>query len=135
MPVPAGVLAYLVVIQPGFALGSLERFLDGPAGSGNRGQLDQGDILGSVADEVGQVRRVLQGAASQQPVLAGDGRSVDADPRPGVEPVPLGAGPGGAGAPGAPVQAANSSSARPSVPSSCPGTEMMARWFMGTAMT
>lgn len=71
MPVPAGVLAHLVVIEPGLTLGGLESFLDGPACPGNPCQLDQGDVLGGVADEVGQIRGVFQRPTTQQPVLTG----------------------------------------------------------------
>lgn len=47
MPIPAGVVALLVVVESGFAFGGWEDFLDGPAGSGNPGQLDQGDVVGA----------------------------------------------------------------------------------------
>ena len=72
VPVPAGVLADLVVVQAGFALGGLECFLDRPADTGHLGQ---GDALGGVADEVIP--------AGQQPVLgAAVFGAVDPDPGP-----------------------------------------------------
>ena len=99
VPVPAAILPYLEVVEPGFACGSLEGFLDGPAGPGDTGQLDQGDVLGCVADEVGQVGGVFQAAAGQQPVFPCFSGAVDADPGLRVEPFARGPGAGGAGAP------------------------------------
>lgn len=104
MPVPAAILPHLVVVKSGFAFGGLEGFLDGPAGPGEPGQLDQGDVLGCVADEVRQVGGVFQGVAGQQPVFLFLGGAVDADPGPRVEPFVFSPGACAAGEPGPPVQ-------------------------------
>jgi hypothetical protein len=70
VPVPAGVLADLVVVQAGFALGCLEVFLDGPAGAGHAHEFGQGHPRRCVADEVDQIPGAGQGPAGGEPVLA-----------------------------------------------------------------
>lgn len=100
VPVPAGVLTDLVVVQAGLALGGLEGLLDRPPGAGDAHQIGQAHALGSVAEVVRQLGRVGQAAAGRRPVLGvGVAFAVDAGSGPRVPTVTLGAGTGGAGAP------------------------------------
>ena len=61
MPVPAGVLTNLVVVQAGFSFAGLEGLLDGPACSGGPGEV--GESLGEPGQGVARglaVVRVVQ---------------------------------------------------------------------------
>ena len=68
VPVPGGVAANLVVIKTGLVLGELERLFHTPPGPGDADEL--GDRYGSaeVADVVGQLAGLGDGAADQQQV-------------------------------------------------------------------
>jgi hypothetical protein len=74
VPVPAGPLPDLVVVEAGFALAGLEGLLDRPPGAGNTHQFGQGHPCRSMADVVGQISGVREGPAGQQPVLGTAGR-------------------------------------------------------------
>ena len=83
--VPGPLGADLVLVQAGLVLGLLEAFLDPPARPGDRASSVQRGAAGSVADVVGDLGRVADGAAGQQPVPApGCPGDPDRDPRPVV---------------------------------------------------
>ena len=66
MPVPAGVLTDLVVVQAGFSCAGLKALLDRPPCSGGPGQLGQCYPFGSVGQVVGNLGRVGQAASGDQ---------------------------------------------------------------------
>ena len=94
MPVPSGVLPFLIVIQAYLAFAGLEGLLDSPAATGGPGQVGEGYSIGPVCQVVGDVGRVVEAASGQDPVLGvGVACTVDASPSPGgaaitYEPLP-----------------------------------------------
>lgn len=90
MPVPAGVLADLVVVQACFSFAGLKGLLDGPPCTGGPGQVGEGYSFGSVGQVVGDVGRVGEAASGEEPVLGlRIARAVDACPGPGVTTITL----------------------------------------------
>ena len=63
VPVPAGVLADLVVVQACFSFAGLKGLLDGPPCTGGPGQVGEGYSFGSVGQVVGDVGRVGEAAS------------------------------------------------------------------------
>lgn len=93
--VPGSPGADLVVVQAGFVLGLLEAFFDAPACSGGPGEVGQAGPAGAVADVVGDLGRVGDGAAGQQPVPSTTGPAdPDRDARPVVLTRAVGSGAG-----------------------------------------
>jgi len=71
------------VIQPGLALGLLEAFFDVPAAARDPGQVGGAGPAGPVAGVVGDLLRVADRPAGQQPVPAAAlPAGPDRDPRP-----------------------------------------------------
>lgn len=66
--VPPGVLADLVLVESGLALGGLEGLLNGPPGPGDPGQLGQAHLGWGEAEVVGELGGVVDRAAGQQPI-------------------------------------------------------------------
>ena len=93
-PVPGGPPPDLVLVQAGQAFAGLEALLDPPALAGDLDQGGERHRAGGVAPVVGDLTGGVV-AADQQPVLPGVGIGGDRDPGPRVQPVALGAGPGG----------------------------------------
>jgi hypothetical protein len=90
VPVPGPVLADLVVVEAGLALGFREAVLDSPARARDRDELGQGDGAGRPAAEERQLDPAflagLQRAPCQQVMIL----TVRPDERPVVKPRPLG---------------------------------------------
>ena len=100
MPVPAVPAAHLVAVQPDLLLGRLEALLDRPAPTGDPGQRLQAGGGRAEHDVIRDLVRLGELAAHQQPVVPGRLlQAAQPEPRPVVQTLALGPGPGAQAAP------------------------------------